>query len=272
MFLSAAQSRSLSRLMVALPEPHDEAEVRERIGAGLLDLLGADYYASYVWDASRGVFGSRVALNMSDGNLSSYEAYYQYHDPITSQMQQRRTATLVEQVMPQAELVRTEFFNDFLYRDGLYWGVNMYAWDGDENIGDMRIWRSRKRERFGPDALELLELIKPGFVAALKRARGEGRAVPIASGLDTSMLARIASPRPRGAPPCAMLTERELAVARLASLGLHDKVIAQRLGVAFTTVRTHLGHAFRKLGVANRTQLVDRLARLGAQGSSAQGA
>lgn len=37
-------------------------------------------------------------------------------------MQQRREATLVLQVMPQHELVRTEFFNDFLDRDGLYWG------------------------------------------------------------------------------------------------------------------------------------------------------
>src|SRR5947209_9072747 len=157
MFLSAAQSRSLSRLMVALAEPHGEAEVRERIGEGLLDLLNADYYASYVWDASRAVFGSRVALNMSDGNLSSYEAYYQYHDPITSKMQQQRNATLVEQVMPQSELMRTEFFNDFLHKDGLYWGVNMYAWDGDENIGDMRIWRSRKRQRFSPESLQLLE-------------------------------------------------------------------------------------------------------------------
>lgn len=266
MFLSAAQSRSLSRLMVALAEPHGEAEVRERIGEGLLDLLNADYYASYVWDASRAVFGSRVALNMSDGNLSSYEAYYQYHDPITSKMQQHHTATLVEQVMPQAELVKTEFFNDFLYRDGLYWGVNMYAWDGDENIGDMRIWRSRKRERFGPDSLALLELIKPGFVAALKRARGETSAMSSpASGPGTRPLARVPSPRARGEPPAAKLSERELAVAQLASLGLHDKVIAQRLGVAFTTVRTHLGHVFRKLGVSNRTQLVDRLARIRAR-------
>jgi acyl carrier protein len=56
--------------------------------------------------------------------------------------------------------VRTEFFNDFLYRDGLYWGVNLYAWDGDRNIGDMRIWRSRRRERFGADTLDLLELTK----------------------------------------------------------------------------------------------------------------
>jgi DNA-binding CsgD family transcriptional regulator len=249
MFLSAAQSRSLSRLMVTLAEPHGEAEVREQIGLRLLDLLGADYYASYVWNVERAVFGSRVALNMSDRNLSSYEAYYQYHDPITSKMQERREATLVEQVMPQAELVKTEFFNDFLQRDGLYWGINLYAWDGDDNIGDIRIWRSKKRERFGADALALLELIKPAFVAALRRARGE-------------RLADSAAVAPTGRAADARLSERERAVVQLASIGLRDKAIAQRLGICFTTVRTHLGHAFRKLGVENRTQLADRVARV----------
>jgi DNA-binding CsgD family transcriptional regulator len=233
--------------MVTLAEPHGENEVREQIGLRLLDLLGADYYASYVWNPARGVFGSRVALNMSDRNLSSYEAYYQYHDPITSQMQKHRDATLVEQVMPQSELVKTEFFNDFLYRDGLYWGVNLYAWDGDDNIGDMRIWRSRKRERFGADALALLELVKPAFVAALKRARGAPAA---ASPLHIANAAQA---------PAAGLSARERAVVQLASIGLRDKAIAQRLGIGFTTVRTHLGHAFRKLGVENRTQLADRI-------------
>src|SRR5690348_3518437 len=169
MFLSAAQGRTLSRLMVTLAEPLGEAEVRARIGTHMLELLEADYYASYVWDAERGVFDGRIALNMSDANLAAYEAWYQHRDPITPRMQPRRGPTLVEQVMPQCDLVKTEFFNDFLFRDGLYWGVNLYAWDGDANIGDMRIWRSRRRARFGTDTLELLELVKPAYVAALKR-------------------------------------------------------------------------------------------------------
>ena len=249
MFLSSAQGRTLSKLMVTLAEPLGEHEVRERIGAHMLELLEADYYASYVWDSARGVFGGRVALNMDDANLAAYEAYYQHRDPITPLMQPRRGPTLVEQVMPQSQLVKTEFFSDFLFRDGLYWGVNLYAWDGDANIGDMRIWRSRRRARFGTDTLELLELVKPAYVAALKRERGRAAHDELAK-----------PPR----VPQSTLSERELEIVRLAALGLRDKAIAQRLGIGFTTVRTHLGHAFRKLGVENRTQLVERWARAGA--------
>lgn len=60
----------------------------------------------------------------------------------------------------------------------------------------------------------------------------------------------------------AALSEREREIVQLASLGMPDKAIAQKLGIAFCTVRTHLSHAFRKLGVDNRVQLVRHVTRL----------
>jgi hypothetical protein len=117
-------------------------------------------------------FDKAVFLNMDPKNLASYDSYHQYHDPITFRLQARREATLVTQVMPQRELMRTEFFNDFLARDGLHWGVNAYSFVGHHNIGDVRIWRSRRRENFDTHTLELLRLIGPAFTGALARASG----------------------------------------------------------------------------------------------------
>jgi len=87
---------------------------------------------------------------MDPKNLANYDAYFQHRDPITFKLQARREATLVTQVMPQRELMRTEFFNDFLARDGLHWGVNAYSFVGNHNIGDVRIWRHRRRENSMP--------------------------------------------------------------------------------------------------------------------------
>jgi DNA-binding CsgD family transcriptional regulator len=244
MYLSGAKVKILSELLVTLAEPHGEEEIRNRIGRQLLALLDADHYASYVWNEATGAFGGRVALNMCPKNLATYEAYYQYHDPITRQLQARRGPTLVMEVMPQADLVRTEFFNDFLYRDGLYWGVNLYAWDGDRNIGDMRIWRGRRRESFDAETLAVLGLIAPAFTAALRRARREARV----------------QRRDEVGGWRGLLSEREFEVVQLAAIGWSDKAIARRLGIGFTTVRTHLAHAFRKLGVENRVQLAGRVA------------
>ena len=239
MYLNTGQQESLGRLMGWLAEDYGEREVRERVGRELLTLLQADYFASYVWSDARQRFEGRVALNMDDDNLCAYESYYQFHDPITYQLQQRRVPTLVSQVMPQDQLVRTEFFNDFLARDGLRYGVNLYAYDSDRNIGDLRIWRGRHGENFDRGTLALLSLIQPAFTRALARGR------------------------PAQVPDDLTMTSREREIAALVCTGITDKDIARRLGIEFSTVRTHLQRMFDKFGVHNRTQLQRRLYNAG---------
>jgi DNA-binding NarL/FixJ family response regulator len=55
-------------------------------------------------------------------------------------------------------------------------------------------------------------------------------------------------------PPPA-LTAREQEVARLASAGLSNQAIADRLVVSVRTVETHLSHAYAKLGISSRADL-----------------
>jgi DNA-binding CsgD family transcriptional regulator len=243
MYVTAQESRALSHLFGLLAEDLAEREVRERIGHHLLELLSADYYASFVWDTPSRSFGSGVWLNMSPDNLASYDAYYQYHDPITLKLQARREPTLATQIMPQRELMRTEFFNDFLARDGLHWGVNVFSYAGQRNIGDLRIWRGRHRENFDARTLELLRLVEPAFTGALIRAGGT---------------------KPLGAPETIggpRLSQRELEVALMICEGLPDKVIAHRLGVEPSTVRTYLKRIFEKLGVHRRGGVAAAFAR-----------
>lgn len=58
------------------------------------------------------------------------------------------------------------------------------------------------------------------------------------------------------APDNAELTPRERQIAELLRQGQSNKLIARALGVGLPTVKTHLVNLFRKLGVANRTELV----------------
>lgn len=244
MFLTGHQIELLARVMTTLAEPHEERDIRARVGSLMLDLLQAQFYASYVWDPLQQRFDEGVQLNMDPANLGRYEAYYQFHDPITFTLQRHRRAVRVSDVMSPRELERTEFFNDFLARDGLHRGVNLYAWSGQRNIGDMRIWRDRRRPDFTRDDLELLDLVRPALTAALQRCRDEGGAAPVAVSVP-------------GALSCLSARERE--VAHLAACGLGDKEIARRLGISPTTVRTHIDHAYRKLGVNNRVALARRV-------------
>ncbi len=51
------------------------------------------------------------------------------------------------------------------------------------------------------------------------------------------------------------LTARENQIVALAAEGLTDAAIAERLGISFRTVQTHLEHAYGKLGITGRRQL-----------------
>ena len=50
------------------------------------------------------------------------------------------------------------------------------------------------------------------------------------------------------------LTQRESEVLRQLALGLTNKEIAQALGISYETVKEHVQHILRKIGVSDRTQ------------------
>jgi DNA-binding CsgD family transcriptional regulator len=241
--LSSGRVVALLALMRELAHTRDTVALRGAITHHLLDLFEADYLASYEWNPDAGRFEAGVYINMDPANLARYEAYYQYRDPITFKLQARRHATAVVEVMPQDTLVRTEFFNDFLSRDGLWWGMNVYAYDGPRNVGDLRLWRSRRRDNFGRDDLRLLDDVGRAFAAALKSARAL-TAAGTAKRLDADAFGERFG-----------LTRREAEVAALAAQGLGDAEIGERLGIGHATVRTHLGRVFQKAEVTSRSAL-----------------
>jgi DNA-binding CsgD family transcriptional regulator len=242
MILSTREHAALGRLFGLLAEGLAARELRERLGAALLDLLQADHFASFVWDAGSRRFGQGVWINMDAANLQRYDDWYQFRDPITLQLQARRHATAVSAVMPHDALARTEFFNDFLARDGLHWGINLHAFDGGRALGDLRIWRGRHRREFEPHDLALLDLIEPAFVSALRRAATDP---PPKDG------AAQAAAHVSGQP----LSPREREVAAAVARGLTDKEIARELGLSPASVRTYLNRLFEKTGAQRRAGL-----------------
>jgi DNA-binding CsgD family transcriptional regulator len=175
-------------------------------------------------------------------NVQAYESYYQYHDPITPLMQRYQVSVRATDVLTHEDLRKTEFFSDFLQKDGLYWGVNLYAWHQGQNLGDMRIWRDKRRENFSQEEMRLLDMLQPAFVTALARA--------LCLSQPQTMFLNTLSQR---------LTAREQETARLVMQGMSDKEIARTLQISTTTVRTHLENAFRKVGVSSRSALVHKL-------------
>lgn len=59
----------------------------------------------------------------------------------------------------------------------------------------------------------------------------------------------------------AGLSERESEIVALVALGRRNAEIAEALFISVETVKTHLSHAFRKLGLTNRTQVASFVLR-----------
>lgn len=83
--------------------------------------------------------------------------------------------------------------------------------------------------------------------AVAAAARGE---TVLATGLAQRLVTRLR------APTEPTLTARELEVLRLVARGDSNRVAAKELFVSEATVKTHLVHAYEKLGVDNRTAAV----------------
>lgn len=73
---------------------------------------------------------------------------------------------------------------------------------------------------------------------------------------------KAASPAAPCSPEGAPLTPRELEIVGLVGQGLPNKDIAVHLGIALTTVRTHLNSIYSKLGHENRVELALSSARI----------
>ena len=88
---------------------------------------------------------------------------------------------------------------------------------------------------------------RPDDLLAAVRAAADGH-VPLDPRVAAALLPS------REVPLTEQLSEREKQVLRLVAVGLANKQIARRLGIAEKTVKTHLTNLFQRLGVADRTQ------------------
>ena len=75
------------------------------------------------------------------------------------------------------------------------------------------------------------------------------------------------APAPRKPLRCAAglvepLTEREVQILQLLSLGLSNPAVADQLVISLATVKTHIRHIFEKLGVENRIEALNKAKEL----------
>lgn len=224
---SPSEFTLFSEILWKLGSGKGQYNLRENIIADIAILLRADFAASYIWDPTHNLSKEGVIWKIDPKAMEDYDHIWQFDDPITAQLHKLQKPTFVNEVMPLADLKKTSYYNEFLRAYGLYHGINIYFVRNGIDIGDLRIWRAQDADMFGEREKRILNLLEPYFTQALP------------ADLSTQY----------------GLTPREQEVVRLVSKGLSDKHVANLLGISFTTLRTHLNNAMRKIGCNNRTEM-----------------
>ncbi len=248
MYLDSVQRRHLGETAAVLSDDvTDSRELRAALVGSMAELLRADHVASFVWDRESARFEAGVTSDADPSVVSRYEREAQFTDIIARSLRARMGPTRVCDVIPEKTLTRSPFFDSFLRPAGLYWGLNLFVVDDAVDLGDLRVWRSRARGNFTGEEVGMARILYPAIIAALRRCSArDSRSAPVGTRSASVTLLR----------ELHGLSQRQAAVVLLVGEGHADKEVARRLGIAFTTTRTHLKEGLTRLGLANRKELI----------------
>jgi DNA-binding NarL/FixJ family response regulator len=114
--------------------------------------------------------------------------------------------------------------------------------------------RVRSALRAGAEGYVLKNAPPPEILAAIRKVAGGGTALSPALAETVATILRGEPEEERMRRAIATLSERELEVLRLAASGESNAGIGKRLFISEGTVKNHMTHILRKLGVDDRTQ------------------
>ena len=167
MNLSLNDLQQLLALVGCLHEasPHslaDRPEVTQKLGA----LLGIDVLSHIVRHETRptsmetSTWGRDLRLN------AEYQQYFHEVDPISPLLHHQKDPLLVEQLISRPDLLRTEYFTDFLARYRVYPGMSLCLDAGGGTLLDYRLGTSDVGRVFGERELQILDLLRPHLINA----------------------------------------------------------------------------------------------------------
>lgn len=167
--LTFDESRRLMRITQRLCRPRAAAGLLadDVLAADLASLFRADFLGSTRWNPQRRAFEDAFCVGRGADMAQQYQEHFQFEDPVSPKARHRRAPCLVHSVVPRAELQRTRYYADFLRPFRTVDGIDVYLYQGERNVGDLRIWRAPGQPEMGEHEVELLQLLRPYLLNAM---------------------------------------------------------------------------------------------------------
>jgi len=206
----------------------------------LLPLSSSGFYLVNADMQHRGV----VLRNIDIAAERDYLRNFQKLDPLSPARfagTDTRVACIDEQ-LSESELLRSAYYRKFMRPLNHRHVADMFLRRGDDIIAVLTMLRAPELGCFSQRELALMRDLQPFLEYAL----------------NAVYLPRRYRERD-SVQQLYTLTDRELDVVELIVAGASNKLIADELSLSLATVKTHLQHVFKKLGVSSRTGVSARV-------------
>jgi DNA-binding CsgD family transcriptional regulator len=192
-----------------------------------------------------------IIFNISDQVLKDYDEYYYKIDDIRKIAFDRPEASRSSDLMDYKRWSQSEYFNDFLAKNHLYYSAGIDIHFKEQLLGTISLFREEKDGDFNLNDLLYLELIRKYCssqlfkILKINQLQNEKR-------LDNEKSFKVECDK-------YTITNRERDVLKLVLVGKSNNQIAEELYISINTVKKHLSHIYRKMNVKSRTELTARI-------------
>ena len=163
------ESRQLMRVTQRLCRPPGPGGVLadKDLADDLARLFHADFLGSTRWNPERRAFENAHCVGRGAEMARQYVERFQFEDPISPKARHRREPSLTCAIVPKQELMRTSYYGEFLLPFKTVDGIDLDLYQGEHNVGDVRIWRAPGRKPLGGHEVALLDLLRPYLLNSL---------------------------------------------------------------------------------------------------------
>jgi DNA-binding CsgD family transcriptional regulator len=185
-----------------------------------------------------------VLMNISSEWDQAYEYKYRFLDPLSSNRfaQSGEKVVCLDDIVPEQALLKSSYYQEFMKPLDYRHVTEMFFRRDGDIIAGLSMQRSESFGEFTSVERELARKLQPFLEYTLN-------------------FSYVPKPYPerRTIQERYKLTAREVDVLDLIFAGASNKLIAKRLTVELSTVKSHLQHIFAKTQVSSRTSLLARV-------------
>lgn len=200
-------------------------------------------HMSFLQVDSENNFINPITFNIDSSLCKSYERYYKYVDIFFHHQKivPNKKFMSIPDLMSFSDYEKTEYYNDFLRTDNLYYQIAIPLKANNNCIGGIGIFKPKSDGDFSPKDFALMTYLSEHISTHFNNFKQYKTKED-----STSLLIKKDLP----------LTKREIEIALLVKQGLSNEEISNTLHISFHTVKTHLEHIYRKLDISNRASML----------------